>query len=132
MSNSAPGIQEARRERSTSMNTENGPDVARQAATVLGVIFQIGGGALAGETVGRVSAENPTLVVPADYAFTVWGPIFALSLAYTVYQALPGQRQNPLLRRVGWFMAGPSPETGCGRSFSRRNCSWRRRCCSWA
>ena len=88
------------------MNTENGPDVARQAATVLGVIFQIGGGALAGETVGRVSAENPTLVVPADYAFTVWGPIFALSLAYTVYQALPGQRQNPLLRRVGWFMAG--------------------------
>ena len=106
MSNSAPGIQEARRERSTSMNTENGPDVARQAATVLGVIFQIGGGALAGETVGRVSAENPTLVVPADYAFTVWGPIFALSLAYTVYQALPGQRQNPLLRRVGWFMAG--------------------------
>ena len=79
--------------------------MARQAATVLGVLFQIGGGGLAGETVGRVSAENPTLVVPADYAFTVWGPIFALSLAYTVYQALPGQRQNPLLRRVGWFVA---------------------------
>jgi hypothetical protein len=56
--------------------------------------------------VGQVSAENPTtLVVPADYAFTVWGPIFALSLAYTVYQALPGERQNPLLRRVGWFVA---------------------------
>ena len=88
------------------MKTERGPDVARQAATVLGVIFQIGGGALAGETVGRVSAENPTLVVPTDYAFTVWGPIFALSLAYAVYQALPGQRQNPLLRRVGWFVAG--------------------------
>ena len=35
----------------------------------------------------------------------MWGPIFALSLAYTVYQALPGGRQNPLLRRVGWFAA---------------------------
>ena len=88
------------------MKTKNGADAARQTATVLGVIFQIGGGALAGETVGRVSADNPTLVVPADYAFTVWGLIFALSLAYTVYQALPGQRQNPLLRRVGWFVAG--------------------------
>ena len=90
----------------TTMKTKNGADVARQTATVLGVLFQVGGGALAGETVGRVSAENPTLVVPADYAFTVWGPIFALSLAYTVYQALPGQRRNPLLRRVGWFVAG--------------------------
>ena len=88
------------------MKTKNGADVARQTATVLGVLFQVGGGALAGETVGRVSAENPTLVVPADYAFTVWGPIFALSLAYTVYQALPGQRRNPLLRRIGWFVAG--------------------------
>ena len=35
----------------------------------------------------------------------MWGPIFALSLVYTVYQALPGGRQNPLLRRVGWFAA---------------------------
>ena len=103
---SASSIQEIERARRTKVKTRNGADVARQASTVLGVIFQIGGGALAGETVGRVSAENPTLVVPADYAFAVWGPIFALSLAYTVYQALPGQRQNPLLRRVGWFVAG--------------------------
>jgi hypothetical protein len=84
---------------------KGGADVARQAATVLAVLFQIGGGALAGTSVGQVSAENPTLVVPTAYAFTVWGPIFALSLVYTVYQALPGGRQNPLLRRVGWFAA---------------------------
>jgi hypothetical protein len=71
MSNSVFGIQEAQRERRTSIKTKNGADVARQAATVLGVIFQIGGGALAGESVGRVSSKNPTLVVPADYAFTV-------------------------------------------------------------
>ena len=88
------------------MKMKSGSDVARQAATVLGLVFQIGGGALAGGSVGRVSAENPTLVVPADYAFAIWGPIYALSLAYAVYQALPGQRENPLLRRVGWFVAG--------------------------
>ncbi|CAA9419041.1 MAG: hypothetical protein AVDCRST_MAG01-01-2126 [uncultured Rubrobacteraceae bacterium] len=88
------------------MRTNSRMDRARQAATIVGVVLQVGGGALAGGSVGRVSAENPTLVVPADYAFVVWGPIFALSLAYSVYQALPQQRQNPLLRRVGWFVAG--------------------------
>ena len=51
---------------------KGGADVARQAATVLAVLFQIGGGALAGTSVGQVSAENPTLVVPTAYAFTVW------------------------------------------------------------
>ena len=87
------------------MRAENRMDGARQAANVVGVVLQVGGGALAGASVGRVSAENPTLVVPADYAFVVWGPIFAFSLAYAVYQALPSQRENPLLRRVGWFLA---------------------------
>ena len=41
-----------------------------------------------------------------DYAFAIWGPIFLLCLAYAVYQALPANRANPLLRRVGWFFAG--------------------------
>jgi hypothetical protein len=55
--------------------------------------------------VGRVSGENPTLVVPGDYAFVIWTPIFLLALVYAVYQALPSNRENPLLRRVGWFSA---------------------------
>ena len=54
---------------------------------------------------GRVSGENPTLVVPGDYAFVIWTPIFLLALVYAVYQALPSNRENPLLRRVGWFSA---------------------------
>lgn len=51
-------------------------DVARQVAVVLGAIFQVMAPALAGPAIGRVSAENPTLVVPADYAFAMWTPIF--------------------------------------------------------
>lgn len=61
---------------------------------------------MTGEAVGQVSAENGTLVVPADYAFAIWGPIFVLCLVYAVYQALPANRESPLLRRVGWFSAG--------------------------
>ncbi len=84
--------------------------LARQVANVVGALFQVVAGAggilLLGLDVGRVSAENGTLVVPADYAFVIWSPIFLLCLAYAVYQALPGNRDNALLRRVGWFSAG--------------------------
>lgn len=47
---------------------------------------------------------NPP-IVPADYAFSIWGFIFPTSIAYGVYQALPRQRTNALLRRIGWQTA---------------------------
>jgi hypothetical protein len=72
---------------------------------VLGALFQIGAGFAVADGVGRVSDQNSTLVVPAGYAFSIWGPIFLLSVAYAVYQALPQERTNPLLRRVGWLAA---------------------------
>ena len=76
-------------------------DVVRQVANVAGAIFQIAVPVFTGPAVGRVSAENPTLVVPADYAFVIWTPIFLLALIYAVYQALPANRENPLLRKIG-------------------------------
>src|SRR3712207_941019 len=80
-------------------------DIARQVAVMLGAIFQIAVAVSTGPAVGRVSEENPTLVVPADYAFIIWTPIFLLALIYAVYQALPSNRESPLLRRIGWFSA---------------------------
>jgi hypothetical protein len=80
-------------------------DVARQVAVVSGAIFQIAVPIFTGPAVGRVSGENPTLVVPADYAFVIWTPVFLLAMIYAVYQALPSNRDSPLLRRIGWFSA---------------------------
>src|SRR3712207_964165 len=80
-------------------------DVARQAANAAGAVFQIAVPVVTGPAVGRGSGENPTLVVPSDYAFVIWTPIFLLALVYAAYQALPSNRENPLLRRVGWFSA---------------------------
>lgn len=60
---------------------------------------------ITGPSIGAISDRYPTYVVPAGYAFSIWSLIFAISLAYGVWQALPGQRQNPLLRRVGWLTA---------------------------
>jgi hypothetical protein len=82
-------------------------DLARQAANVAGALFQLAAPILAGDAIRRVASEGPrSLVVPADYAFGIWGPIFLLSAAYALYQALPAQREDPLLRRVGWWTAG--------------------------
>ena len=44
-------------------------------------------------------------IVPAGYAFIIWTLIYGGALAYGVYQALAAQRENPLLRSIGWFTA---------------------------
>jgi hypothetical protein len=84
-------------------------DLARQAANVAGAVFQ----ALAGvffvlnlSTQPVVDEVGSTLIDPAGYAFLVWAPILLLCLAYAAYQALPSRREDPLLRRVGWPLAG--------------------------
>lgn len=56
--------------------------------------------------IGAIAGEVRSLVVPAGYAFAIWGVIFALGLAYAVYQVLPSKRADPLLRRIGWPLAG--------------------------
>jgi hypothetical protein len=79
-------------------------DLSRQVATIVGALFQVLAGAIV--PIAAIAGDTPSLVGPVDYAFAIWGPIFLLCLAYAVYQALPANRANPLLRRVGWFFAG--------------------------
>lgn len=53
-------------------------------------------------TTGEISDRFDVLFVPAGYAFSIWGLIYLALTGYTVYQALPAQRANPLLRAIGW------------------------------
>ena len=88
------------------MNGEGKRDTLRQAANVVGALFQAGMTVVASASIQEVVETGPpSLVEPAGYAFTIWALIFALSLAYAAYQALPTNRESPLLRRVGWFTA---------------------------
>ena len=43
--------------------------------------------------------------VPAGYVFSIWALIYLLLLGFTVYQALPSQRENPALRKIGYLFA---------------------------
>lgn len=104
------------------------PDVDRlaQGAVIAAVLAQLPATALG--TTGRVGPASveklsnsfDVAVVPANPAFAVWGPIYAGSLALAGYQALPGNRTDPLLRRLRlpataadagnavWLLASPS------------------------
>jgi hypothetical protein len=84
-------------------------DALRAGAVLVGAVAQIAGSplgsALAGRSVGEVSDATRALITPAGYAFSIWGPVFALALAWAVYQALPGQRDRPVHRATGWPLA---------------------------
>lgn len=59
-----------------------------------------------GTEIGERSDTVRTLITPAGWAFSIWGPLYAGSLAYAVFQLLPPQHRNPLLGRIGWPSAG--------------------------
>lgn len=85
-------------------------DRLRQWGTLALAVLQPVAGALApvlgiGRPIAAVAADSQTPVIPAGYAFLIWTPIFALAIAYAVWQALPARREDPLLRRLGWWVA---------------------------
>jgi hypothetical protein len=58
---------------------------------------------LNGQTTAQISDRFQVYFVPAGYVFAIWGVIYLGLLAYTVFQALPSQRENPAHRRTGWL-----------------------------
>jgi len=58
-----------------------------------------------GLTTGEVSDSFDIYFVPAAYVFSIWGLIYLALIGYVVYQALPGQRDNLRLKKIGyWFI----------------------------
>jgi hypothetical protein len=55
---------------------------------------------------GAISDANISSVTPADYAFTVWGLIYAACFALAIYQLLPSQQARTVHRQTGWWLAG--------------------------
>lgn len=95
------------------------PAVKRQITNIaaLGAVLTINALAnilpINGVTTGEISDSFPSLFTPAGYVFSIWGLIYALLLAFVVYQALPSQKDNPRLERLGYWFAG-----SCAFNFS--------------
>jgi hypothetical protein len=60
---------------------------------------------LNGITTREISDSFPVLFVPAGYVFAIWGLIYVALLGFGIYQALPAQRDNPRVRRIGYWFA---------------------------
>jgi hypothetical protein len=86
-------------------------DTLRQVVNALAVVATIALNGLAnalplnGLTTGEISDRFQVYFVPAGYVFSIWGLIYLALIAFAVYQALPAQRENPRLRRVGYLFA---------------------------
>jgi hypothetical protein len=84
-------------------------DLIRQIAVILATIGVIVINGLAsalplnGQSTGEISDQFQVYFVPAGYVFAIWGLIYLALIGYSIYQALPAQRQNPRLRRIGWL-----------------------------
>jgi len=89
-------------------------DTTRQVIVVVATLATIVVNGLAsslplnGVTTGEISDQFAVYFVPAGYVFSIWGVIYLGLLGYTVYQALPAQRENAKLRRIGYLYVGAS------------------------
>src|SRR5690606_41224558 len=89
-------------------------DLARQIAVISAAVFMIvaalvGTGFFGGTPVqdlqdGKLSAEYSYLA-PAQQAFSIWSVIYVGLFAYTIWQALPGQRARARQRAPGGWIA---------------------------
>ncbi len=63
---------------------------------------------LNGKNTGVISDQFKVYFVPAGYVFAIWGVIYIGWIAFAIYQALPTQRGNARLQRIGWLFAASS------------------------
>lgn len=86
-------------------------DILRQITVILSVAATITVNILAnalpfnGISTAAISDQFKVYFVPAGYVFAIWGLIYIGMIAFAIYQALPGQRENPRLRKTGYWFA---------------------------
>lgn len=86
-------------------------DLVRQFINIVALVFTLVTNSVSeavplnGQTSAQIANRLPIFFVPANYVFSVWGIIYTLLIVFIVYQALPSQRENPYLRKIGYWFA---------------------------
>ena len=86
-------------------------DTPRQVVNLFSVLFALAVNILAsalplnGQNTGEISDRFQVYFVPAGYVFSIWGLIYIGWIAFTIFQLLPSQKENPRLRRLGYLFA---------------------------
>jgi hypothetical protein len=86
-------------------------DTLRQFVNSLSVVLALTINILAsalplnGQNTGEISDRFQVYFVPAGYVFAIWGIIYIGWIAFAIYQFLPAQKENPRLRKLGYWFA---------------------------
>lgn len=86
-------------------------DITRQVATVLAFLLVMVSNTAAnavplnGQMTKEISDRFQVYVTPEGYVFAIWGLIYVLLGAFTTWQALPRNREDATLRRLGYLPA---------------------------
>ena len=78
----------------------------RQIITILATLLTITVNGLAnalplnGQSTGEISDRFSIYFVPAGYVFSIWGLIYIGLIAFAIYQALPNQRENEIIKKI--------------------------------
>ncbi|WP_394268825.1 hypothetical protein [Qipengyuania sp.] len=76
------------------------------AAAVIQVLIPLLPSLGLGEPIGSRSDSVRTLITPAGWAFSIWGPLYAGAFLFAIYQFLPSKAGDPLLARLRLPAAG--------------------------
>ena len=87
--------------------------IMRQILTLVAILAAFGMNIWAnidppnGSTIGAISQNifGNVLITPASYAFAIWGLIYLGLISLAIYQALPTQKNNLLLEKIGYKLA---------------------------
>lgn len=90
----------------------NNRDFLRQLATLAAIIGAFFVNAISnvfplnGLSIGAISNNlfKNVLIIPANYAFAIWGLIYLGLFAFGVYQFLPNQKDDSNLRNTGYLL----------------------------
>ncbi|MET1756340.1 hypothetical protein ABVV53_12865 [Novosphingobium sp. RD2P27] len=89
-----------------STSTLKWPQIAVLLAAALQVLTPLLPQLGIGEPIGSRSDAVRTLITPSGWAFSIWGALYAGSVLFAIYQALPAQHDNVFLDRIRWPAAG--------------------------
>ncbi len=86
--------------------------LVRQLANLLAILAAFFTNVLAniapikGLTIGEISNTFfvDVLITPASYAFAIWGLIYLGLISLGIYQALPNNRNNAYLQKMGYYL----------------------------
>jgi len=89
------------------MNKDQQRQIVNVLATLLVIVVNVLANALPlnGQNTGEISDRFAIYFVPAGYVFSIWGLIYLGLIAFAVYQALPSQRENRTMQRIGYLYA---------------------------